>query len=127
MFVPLSERIRPQDIKSVFGQRHILNKFSPLTNMISQGFATNMIFYGPPGTGKSTVAKIVAKNSNMDIKQMNGTTVSSSDIKSIIEQIETFIYQKGFLSPFDNLLRCILHLDFLYQKGSVLFHIFLLQ
>ena len=36
MFVPLSERIRPQDIKSVFGQRHILNKFSPLTNMISK-------------------------------------------------------------------------------------------
>ena len=103
MFVPLSERIRPQDIKSVFGQRHILNKFSPLTNMISQGFATNMIFYGPPGTGKSTVAKIVAKNSNMDIKQMNGTTVSSSDIKSIIDQIDTFIYPKGVLIYMDEI------------------------
>lgn len=103
MFVPLSERMRPQNIDEVFGQQHILNKLSPLKNMINNGFATNMIFYGPPGTGKSTVAKIVAKNSNMEIKQMNGTIASSSDIKTIIEQIDTLIYSKGVLLYMDEI------------------------
>ena len=44
-----------------------------------------MVFFGPPGTGKTTVANIIAKESNMQLFMLNATTASISDIKEVIE------------------------------------------
>lgn len=61
MSSPLADRIRPETIEEMVGQRHLLAEGMPLRNIIESGSLPNMIFYGPSGTGKTTLARIIAK------------------------------------------------------------------
>ena len=58
----------------------------------------NMIFYGPSGVGKTTVASIIAAGSGMQLHKLNGTTASTSDIKSVLADIGTFGRGQGHLA-----------------------------
>ena len=88
MAQPLADRIRPKTLDEVVGQQHLLGKNMPLRRIVESGKIPNMIFYGSSGIGKTTVARIIAENSNMKLCKLNGTTASISDIKDIIAQIE---------------------------------------
>ena len=57
---PLAERLRPQTIAEVVGQRHLLGHGKPLANAIKAGVPHSMIFWGPPGVGKTTLARLLA-------------------------------------------------------------------
>ena len=59
---PLADRMRPQKIEDVAGQRHLLEEGRVLRRIIDSGDVPNLIFYGPSGVGKTTVAKIIAAN-----------------------------------------------------------------
>ena len=61
MYQPLADRLRPNSIDEVVGQRHILGEQGVLRRIIQGGNIPNLIFYGPSGTGKTTVAEITAK------------------------------------------------------------------
>lgn len=100
---PLADKIRPRNIDDVVGQRHLLSKGKPLRKIIESGFTPNMIFYGPPGVGKTTIASIIAKNTNKTLHKLNGTTASISDIKEIIEEIDTLNAQNGILLYLDEI------------------------
>ena len=60
MYQPLADRLRPNSIDEVVGQRHILGEQGVLRRIIQGGNIPNLIFYGPSGTGKTTVAEIAA-------------------------------------------------------------------
>ena len=60
MYKPLAEKVRPQNLNEVFGQKHILGENKILNRIVRSGAINNMIFYGPPGVGKTTVANIIA-------------------------------------------------------------------
>ena len=62
---PLADAIRPTSIDEMVGQEHLFSKDSLFRKMISRNVIPNMIFYGPPGVGKTTVANIIAKNTDM--------------------------------------------------------------
>ena len=64
MYKPLADKIRPQTLEEVCGQKHILGKNKILDRIVKSGSISNMIFYGPPGIGKTTVANIIAKSCN---------------------------------------------------------------
>ena len=81
---PLAQQLRPQCLEDVCGQQHLLAPGKVFRSTIESGKIPNMIFYGPSGVGKTTVASIIAKNSNMSLHKLNGTNASTSDIKSII-------------------------------------------
>ncbi|MEG1416774.1 MAG: AAA family ATPase, partial [Clostridium sp.] len=100
---PLADRIRPSSISEVFGQKHILGKNSVLRRTLEYGNVMNMIFYGPPGTGKTTVANIAAKVSDKEFYKLNATNASLSDIKNIINDIDTFRASKGILLYLDEI------------------------
>ena len=61
MHEPLAQRIRPQTLDEVVGQKHIIGEGKPLRNIIESGELPNLVFYGPSGVGKTTVANIIAK------------------------------------------------------------------
>ncbi len=103
MPAPLADRIRPQTLDEVVGQRHILGEGKALRKIIESGDIPNMVFYGPSGIGKTTVASIIAKNTNMHLVKLNGTTASTADIKDAISSIGTFEAMNGILLYLDEI------------------------
>ena len=103
MYQPLADLIRPQSLDDVFGQEHILAEGAILRRLINSGNIPNMIFYGPSGTGKTTVAQIIAKQTNRTLYQLNATTASTADIKNIVSQLDTFMAPNGVLLYLDEI------------------------
>lgn len=103
MYQPLADLLRPQTLDEVFGQEHILGKGAVLRRLIDSGKIPNMIFYGPSGTGKTTVANIIAKQTNRTLYQLNATTASTADIKNIVAQLDTFMAPNGVLLYLDEI------------------------
>ncbi len=100
---PLADEIRPETLDEVVGQQHILQKDGLLRRVIEGGEIPNLIFYGPSGTGKTTVANIIAKQTNRPLHRLNATTASISDIKEIMETIGTFLAPDGVLLYLDEI------------------------
>ena len=103
MYQPLADLLRPQTLDDVFGQEHILGKGAVLRRLIDSGKIPNMIFYGPSGTGKTTVANIIAKQTNRTLYKLNATTASTADIKEIVAQLDTFMAPNGVLLYLDEI------------------------
>ncbi len=103
MSIPLADRMRPQTIDEVVGQRHILSKDGILYRIAQSGRATNLIFYGPPGTGKTTVARIIAKQAGKKLYKLNGTTASTADFKEIISSLDTLEGRNGIVLYLDEI------------------------
>ena len=101
--MPLADRIRPQSLSQVVGQRHLLGEGAVFYNIVQSGEIPNMIFYGPSGVGKTTVAKIIANATNKKLHKLNGTTASTADIKDIINQIGTLDSINGVLLYLDEI------------------------
>ncbi len=103
MYQPLADLLRPTTLDEVYGQEHILGKGAVLRRLIESGNIPNMIFYGPSGTGKTTVAQIIAKQTNRTLFQLNATTASTADIKNIVAQLDTFLAPNGVLLYLDEI------------------------
>ena len=103
MYQPLADLLRPTTLDEVYGQEHILGKGAVLRRLIDSGKIPNMIFYGPSGTGKTTVANIIAKQTNRTLYKLNATTASTADIKEIVSQLDTFLAPNGILLYLDEI------------------------
>lgn len=100
---PLADKLRPNKLDDLIGQKHLLEKGSVFRNFIENKNITNMIFYGPPGVGKTSVANIIANISNKSIYKLNGTTAKLDDIKAITDEIDSLINQNGILLYLDEI------------------------
>ncbi len=103
MRIPLADRMRPETLADVIGQRHILGEGKALQNMIESGKIPNLIFYGPAGVGKTTVARIIANRSEMQLHKLNGTTASAADFRAIMEETDSLLGQDGILLYLDEI------------------------
>ncbi|HBJ18011.1 MAG TPA: ATPase [Clostridiales bacterium] len=103
MYQPLADLLRPQTLDEVYGQEHILGKGAVLRRLIDSGNIPNMVFYGPSGTGKTTVANIIARQTNRTLYKLNATTASTADIKEIVSQLDTFMAPNGVLLYLDEI------------------------
>ena len=103
MYQPLADLLRPTTLDEVYGQAHILGQGAVLRRLVEKGNIPNMIFYGPSGTGKTTVANIIAKQTNRTLFKLNATTASTADIKEIVSQLDTFMAPNGVLLYLDEI------------------------
>ncbi len=103
MRTPLADRLRPESIDEVAGQKHLLGQGKILRKIIESGEIPNLIFYGPSGVGKTTVAKIIASRAGKKLCYLNATTASTSDIKEIIGEIGTLEAAGGILLYLDEI------------------------
>ena len=103
MYRPLAEILRPKTLDEVYGQEHILGKGAVLRRLIESGKIPNMVFYGPSGTGKTTVANIIAEQTNRTLYKLNATTASTADIREIVSQLDTMMAPNGVLLYLDEI------------------------
>ena len=103
MYKPLAERIRPKTLDDVVGQAHLLGENGILKRIIDSGQIPNMIFYGSSGVGKTTVASIIAKQTDRKLYKLNATTASIQDIRQIIDELDTFLTPNGALVYLDEI------------------------
>ena len=89
MYQPLADKIRPKTLDDVVGQRHLLGENGLLRRVIESGSIPNLIFYGPSGVGKTTVASIIAQQTDRKLYHLNATTAGIADIKAIIDELDT--------------------------------------
>ncbi len=103
MAAPLADRLRPQKLDDLVGQRHLLGEGKALRRIIDSGEIPNMIFYGPSGIGKTTLASIIAKQTKRALYKLNGTTASTADIRGVVEQLDTLAAPNGILLYLDEI------------------------
>ncbi len=103
MSSPLADRIRPDSLDEIVGQRHLLAEGKPLRRIIESGEIPNLIFYGPSGVGKTTLATYIARKTNKTLKKLNGTTASTADIRQIVQELDTFAGFGGILLYLDEI------------------------
>ena len=83
--IPLAERMRPTDLNHFFGQQHLVGDGKPLQSFMDKGQLPSMIFWGPPGVGKTTIARILAKQSDAQFFQLSAIDSSVKEVRSILE------------------------------------------
>lgn len=86
MEAPLAERIRPQQLSEYISQQHLIGPNGSLTHQISRGIIPSLILWGPPGTGKTTLAQIMAQESNRPFYVLSAINAGVKDVREVIDK-----------------------------------------
>ena len=83
---PLAERVRPKTLEDYISQHHLVGERGSLTHQIKKGIIPSLIFWGPPGTGKTTLAHIIAKESERPFYSLSAINSGVKDIRDVIDK-----------------------------------------
>ena len=89
-FIPLASRMRPNNIKDFVGQKHLLDPGKPLRLAIENNYIHSLIFWGPPGVGKTTLAKIIAAQSNCHFIELSAVMAGVKEIRAAVVEAENY-------------------------------------
>lgn len=89
MNAPLAERLRPKKLADYISQSHLIGSNGSLTQALKQGLIPSMIFWGPPGIGKTTLATIIATESERPFYTLSAISSGVKDVREVIEKAKT--------------------------------------
>ncbi len=89
MDAPLAERVRPQTLADYVSQAHLVGEKGILTKQLQTGFIPSLLFWGPPGTGKTTLAEILAKESQRPFYVLSAINSGVKDVREVIEKAKS--------------------------------------
>ena len=78
---PLAERLRPTTLDGYIGQKHLVGEGAVLRKMIESGNLASFILWGPPGVGKTTLAQIIATQSQRSFYSLSAVSSSVKDVR----------------------------------------------
>ncbi|GGB36037.1 ATPase AAA [Lentibacillus populi] len=85
---PLANRVRPQHLEDLVGQKHLLGEGKVLREMIENDQVSSMIFWGPPGVGKTTLARIIANHTKSKFIDFRAVATGIKDIRNVMKEAE---------------------------------------
>jgi len=83
---PLADKLRPQRLSEVVGQDALVGSDGALTRMLQAGSLGSLIFWGPPGTGKTTVARLLANETDLNFQQISAVFSGVADLKKVFDE-----------------------------------------
>lgn len=85
---PLADKMRPQNLADVVGQDHLLGDKGPLFRMIKSGKMASFILWGPPGCGKTTIARILAQETNLHFESLSAVFSGVADLRRVFQEAQ---------------------------------------
>ncbi|MBU2980269.1 replication-associated recombination protein A [Lentibacter algarum] len=82
---PLADRLRPQNLGDVIGQEQVIGPEAPLGVMLAAGVLSSLVFWGPPGVGKTTIARLLARETELHFVQISAIFTGVADLKKVFE------------------------------------------
>ncbi len=86
---PLADRLRPQRLGEVVGQDHLVGPEGTLTRMVKSGRLQSMVLWGPPGCGKTTVARLLAHETDLEFQQLSAIFSGVQDLRKAFDRAKT--------------------------------------
>ena len=86
---PLADRLRPRKLAEVVGQDHLVGAGGTLTRMLKSGRLQSMILWGPPGTGKTTVARLLADETQLAFEQLSAIFSGVQDLRKAFDRAKS--------------------------------------
>ncbi len=85
---PLAERMRPEKLADVLGQEHLVTAGNIIHEIIARKQPTSLILWGPPGSGKTTLARIIARETESEFIELSAVTAGKADVMKTVERAE---------------------------------------
>ena len=85
---PLADRLRPARLADVVGQDHLIGAYAPLSRMLEAGRLSSIILWGPPGVGKTTIARLLAAETDLEFEAISAIFSGVKDLRAVFDKAQ---------------------------------------